>query len=337
MKQFDLLGLRGAMKLAMVACASAAFSVSLGLAPTAHAQGTSPVPPSFQPRTGVYLGGGCEGRKRLASFEQWLGRPVDFVVDFLPTDSWDVMARTAAWVARCWSEAGKEAVISMPMLTRDGATLEAGARGDYDVQIKNVAQQLIGQGHAKATIRLGWEFNANWFGWSATKDPAQYVAYWRRAVAAMRSVPGAEFRFDWNPIIGPGMKSPESAYPGDDVVDVIGADVYNNNYFPPSVTAQQRWNALRDGGYGLKWHRDFATKHGKPISFPEWGTGTRTDGHGGGDDPIFMKGMVDWIAETKPAYQAYWDYPARDYNSMLSGGRQPNSEKIFLDAFGRRR
>ena len=337
MKQFDVFDLRGALKLALAACVSLAFSASLGVAPPAYAQGTSAEQPLVQPRLGVYLGGGCEGRKRIASFEQWLGRPIDFVVDFLPQDSWDSMIRTGAWVARCWREAGKEAVISMPMIPRDGtSTLEAGASGAYDGKIAQVAQALIAQGHGKTVIRLGWEFNASWFAWSALKDPVQYVAYWRRIVTVMRGVPGAEFRFDWNPIVGPGMKSPEAAYPGDDVVDIIGADVYNNNYFPAGVTAEQRWKAMRDGPFGLRWHRDFAQKRGKLLSFPEWGTGTRADGHGGGDDPVFMSGMVEWLAQVKPAYQAYWDYPARDYNSMLSNGRQPNSEKLFLDAFGKR-
>ncbi len=296
-----------------------------------------PVPtalPAQQTQVGVYLGGGCDGRKRLTRFEEWLGRPVDFVVDFLAWDSWEAMTRAASWVGRCWKEAGKRVVVSMPMMPRDKSmSMEAGLRGDYDEHIANVARQLVGFGHGGATIRLGWEFNAGWYVWSATKRPDLYASYWRHIVGVMRGVPGAAFRFDWNPIIGPGMPSPEAAYPGDDVVDVIGADVYNNNFFPKGTSAEQRWKAMRDGPHGLRWHLAFARKHGKPISFPEWGTGTRPDGHGGGDDPVFMQGMVEWINSSAPEYQAYWDYPAKDFNAQISNGRQPESAKIFLDAF----
>nr|WP_186329658.1 glycosyl hydrolase [Variovorax boronicumulans] len=288
-----------------------------------------------KPQIGVYLGGGCDGRKRLQAFENWLGRPVDFVVDFLAWDSWDAMAWAAGWVGRCWQEAGKRVVVSMPMFPRSKEySLEAGARGDYDDKIRVVAQQLIRYGHGAATIRLGWEFNASWFAWYATKKPDQFVANWRRVVETMRSVPGAKFRFDWNPIVGPGMASPEPAYPGDDVVDVIGGDVYNNNYFPAGTPAEQRWQVLRDGPFGLRWLREFARKHGKPMSFPEWGTGQRPDGKGGGDDPVFMRGMIEWIAANPPEYHAYWDYNAKDYRSALSDGKQPLSAKEFLDAFG---
>ncbi len=315
-----------------------AVGVCLVLMSHAGAQGSAPEPAAVaRPQVGVYLGGGCDGRNRLASFQRWLGRPVDFVVDFLAWDSWDAMARAAGWVGKCWQEAGQRIVVSMPMMPRTGASMEAGARGEYDTQIAAVARELVRYGHGKSTIRLGWEFNADWYVWGASKKPAVYVAYWRRIVTVMRAVPGAEFRYDWNPIVGPGMRSPEAAYPGDDVVDVIGADVYNNNYFPAGVTPEQRWTAMRDGPLGLRWHRAFAKKHGKPTSFPEWGTGTRPDGHGGGDDPVFMRGMTEWLAENPPEYHAYWDYRAPDYNARLSDDKQPQAARIFLDALGGKR
>lgn len=284
---------------------------------------------------GVYLGAGCDGRNRLAQFKQWAGREPDFVIEFLAQNSWDAMASAAGWAAKCWQQAGQRVVFSMPMLPKDGvSSFDAGIRGDYDEKIANVVRQLIRQGYGGATIRLGWEFNANWYAWSSTKHPQLFVSYWRRMVQVIRSVPGAQFRFDWNPIVGPGVNSPEPAYPGDDVVDVIGADVYNNNYFPPGTTAEQRWAALRDSPYGLRWHRDFARKRGKPMSFPEWGTGTRPDGHGGGDDPVFMRGMTEWIGTHPLEYHAYWDYPAPDYNARLSDGSKPQAAEIFLRAFG---
>jgi hypothetical protein len=283
----------------------------------------------------TYLGGGCTGRDKLPAFEHWLGRPVDMMVDFLSVDSWKGLESTSIWGGDCWRDWGGRVVLSIPMLPRDGtSTLADGAAGAYDDHIRRIATNLAERGHGRAIIRIGWEFNAPWFSWTSVREPAQYVAYWRRFVAVMRSVPNTQFRFDWCPILGIGVASPEPAYPGDDVVDIIGADVYNVNYFPPGIGPAQRWQALRDAPFGLDWHQRFARAHGKPISFPEWGTGTRPDGHGGGDDAVFMTGMVDWIRAHDVAYQGYWDYGAPDFNAKLSDGSQPAAAAVYLDAFG---
>lgn len=291
------------------------------------------LPPRAQLAT--YLGGGCTGRDRLPAFEQWLGRKVDMMVDFLSVDSWKGLESTAIWGGECWRDWGGRVVISIPMLPRDGqSTLAEGAAGRYDEHIRKIATNLAERGHGHAIIRIGWEFNASWYTWSSIREPKDYIAYWRRFVAVMRSVPGTQFRFDWCPILGVGVASPEPAYPGDDVVDIIGADVYNVNYFPPSVSSAQRWQALRDAPFGLNWHQGFASAHGKPMSFPEWGTGTRPDGHGGGDDAVFVTGMVGWIRTHRVEYHGYWDYVAPDFNAKLSDGSKPASAAVFLDAFG---
>lgn len=291
------------------------------------------LPPRAQLAT--YLGGGCTGRDRVPAFERWLGRKVDMMVDFLSVDSWRGLESTAIWGGECWRDWGGRVVLSIPMLPRDGqSTLAEGAAGRYDEHIRKIASSLAERGHGHAVIRIGWEFNAPWFTWTSVRKPREYVAYWRRFVAVMRSVPNTQFRFDWCPILGVGVVSPEPAYPGDDVVDIIGADVYNVNYFPPGVSEAQRWQALRDAPFGLNWHQRFAAAHGKPMSFPEWGTGTRPDGHGGGDDAVFMAGMVNWIRTHRVEYHGYWDYEAPDFNAKLSDGSKPASARVFLDAFG---
>lgn len=283
----------------------------------------------------AYLGPGCDGRDRVHGFEQWQGRKLDKVVDFLDAGSWQAMESTAKWVAHCWQAWSGRLVVSVPMLPIDSnSTLELAARGEYDDHMRKVAERLVAGGLGDVVIRLGWEFNAAWFPWSALKEPRLYVAAYRRFVGVMRGVKGASFRFDWCSALGVGVASPEPAYPGDDVVDFIGADVYNVNYLPPDVMPQQRWLALRDGPYGLQWHKRFAAAHGKPMSYPEWGTGTRPDGHGGGDDPIFMAGMIQWIKTNDIAYHGYWDCRAPDYDARLSDGRQPASATLYLKAFG---
>jgi hypothetical protein len=287
------------------------------------------------PKIGAYLGGGCDGFKRVPAFETWLGRKVDVMVDFLAADSWSAMVSTASWVGDCWKSMPSKVVISIPMLPRDqSSTLADGVDGAYDQHFRNIATILANKGHGNAVIRIGWEFNASWFPWSSTKTPVAYVNFWRRIVSVMRDVPNTSFRFDWCPVLGSGVASPEPAYPGDDVVDVIGADIYNVNYSAPGTTPAQRWKYLLEAPFGLQWHKKFAAAHGKPMSYPEWGTGTRPDGHGGGDDPVFMAGMTQWIQGSQVEYHGYWDYKAPDFNARLSDGSQPLSAAIYLESFG---
>ncbi|RCW76044.1 glycoside hydrolase family 26 protein [Pseudorhodoferax soli] len=291
-------------------------------------------PAAEPPALGTYQGAGCTGRDRLKAHETWLGRKVDVVLDGPAQDSWSAMRSSTKWIAQCWQNTGKAMVFSLPMLPKDGSsTLVAGGQGAYNAHVRQIAQTLVEHGHANATIRIGWEFNAAWFHWNSLKDPESWKAYWRQIVTTMRAVPGAQFQFDWCVIVHAGAPSPEAAYPGDDVVDTIGADVYNGNW-NPSLSAEQRWGMVRNARFGLDWHRRFAAEHGKPMSFPEWGTGSRPDGHGGGDDPVFMRNMIQWIQSNPVKYHIYWDYKAPDYDGQLSSGKRPLAEAEFLRAFG---
>ncbi len=94
-------------------------------------------------------------------------------------------------------------------------------------------------------------------------------------------------RYDWCPGWGPQDSPADLAYPGDDVVDYIGLDVYD---FKHEGSVEERWNTFYlKAPFGLEWHRDFAARHGKPMSYPEWGVGNF------GDNPYFIQQMHDWF------------------------------------------
>jgi hypothetical protein len=44
--------------------------------------------------------------------------------------------------------------------------------------------------------------------------------------------------------------------------------------------------------------------------------------------------MAEWVAAPDVLYHGYWDYPAPDYDGLLSTGRQPNAARAFREAFG---
>ena len=277
-------------------------------------------------RIGLFPDGSCPAGPVVAAFERWLGRKPDLGLDFIDMRlGWDGFLTSANWILGCWQGTHDPLVLSVPMLMQEAdPSLRRGAEGAYDRHFRGLAETLIAHGQAGAILRLGWEFNGDWFHWAAERDPDAFVAFWRRIVDVMRGARSARFRFDWNPILG-GTGPLERVYPGDDAVDIIGLDTYNQSW-PRMRDPARRWRYLLDHAAGLRWHRDFAAAHGKPRSFPEWGTGMRPDGHGGGDDPLFIRNMLAWMQEGGPVeYACYWDVRAEDYDAKVSDGRLPQA------------
>jgi hypothetical protein len=282
-----------------------AFVVALGAGNVAPPAGALPLTD-----LGVYRG--AADPEAVADFGRWLGREPSWALDFLPGTSWRTIARPR-WFAQLWAESPYRVVYSVPLLPFSGdSSLRQGAAGVYDVYFEQLARGLVRAGEGDAVIRLGWEFNGDWFPWTAAGAEDAFVAYWQRVVDAMRSVDGASFSFDWSPSAGPNAMDADSAYPGDDYVDYIGLDVYDVTGKGSAESREQRWNTLMDQPFGLAWHAEFATAHGKPMTFPEWGLWLDEADGGGGDDPYFIEQMWRWTTLHDVTYQMYFDYDGSD-------------------------
>lgn len=288
--------------------------------------------------TGSYQGGiNPRGQNDFA--KKYLQKPTsDVALEFVPGDSWTAI-EGPSWMTDPWknSEYKRKMVFGVPMLPPDASTsLAQGATGAYNSHYQKLAQNLVNAGMDNAVLRIGWEFNGNWFRWSAANGQASnFVNYWKQIVTTMRSVPGANFKYDWNPTNGTAsLAYPEQAYPGDAYVDYIGIDAYNGSWIPNYQDPVARWNDIMYAPRGLDFWVKFAEGHNKPISFPEWGTGNREDGHGGGDDAAFIKNMYDVMSSTNTAYNVYWDYPALDYNAALKNNPKAAAEftRLFAGA-----
>lgn len=258
-------------------------------------------------QSGIFDGSGAVASAEALS--QWRGTPITRYVDYLGGQTWAEIENPNWWSSQ-WRDSGIALTYSVSMVPRSGGgTLEEGATGAYNYHFRRLAQRLVANGQPDVIIRMGWEFNGSWMWWSATKDPQAFVQYWRQIVTTMRSVPGARFRFDWNPSRGtsvPGFKD-ESAYPGDTYVDYIGMDVYDQSWAPGASDPAVRWANIVNCPYGLAWHAAFAAEHHKRMTFPEWGLSWRSDGYGGGDDPYFIQQMHSWMANHDVAYESYFD------------------------------
>ncbi len=310
------------------------------------------------PYMAIYRSGVAGVRKGFYdAYGPWLNRTVYWGEDFIPTEYWSKI-EGEEWELGTWAPwvnklPGRRYLLSMPVLVSGGdkpgavvpmpkggvpASLEEGAKGDYNIHYQHLAENLVKHKLGNTLIRVGWEFNGGWYLWRTLtpEKAAAFAAYFRQIVTTMRAVPGADkIQFIWNPNMQPGWPyDPEKAWPGDDVVDYVGIDVYDQSFakdtypFPPNATpdeilARQKlvWDTVinSEKAYGLPYWVKFAAAHHKPLVIPEWGIYDRPDKHGGGDDPYFVQQMFNFIYN--PAnnvyFECYFDVHAGDGNHQL--------------------
>jgi hypothetical protein len=301
--------------------------------------------PAVTAKVGVFRGTDVP---EVQAFQDWLGRDVDYVVDFSTRATWAEITQPV-YMIEAWKGTGYRPVYSMALLPEDPAeTMERGAAGEYDHYFKDLARLLVEGDQADAILRLGWEFNLEDSRWS-TGDPQVFIDYYRHVVAAMREQPGQQFEFDWNPNNGKAKYDAAKYYPGDDVVDYVGIDSYDvawgfHTYpYPDDCDADCRsgrqknaWNrSIYGGSRGLKFWSDFARTKGKPMSFPEWGMWQREDNHGGGDDAAYLRRMKAFIDDPKNrvAYHSYFEVDGHDGPHRLMT-TYPEAGKVFKSLFG---
>lgn len=280
---------------------------------------------------GVFRG---TDRQQVEEFASWLGRPLEVVMDFSARDSWEQISRPT-YMLEEWEDSGMRPVYGVAMLPVEdsSATMSRGAAGEYDGYFRTLAEELVAAGQADAALRIGWEFNLAGSRWS-TPESQQFVDYWRNIVEVMRSVEGSRFSFDWNVNNGDGNAYDATTYyPGDDVVDVIGVDVYDQSGRPGTypypdpcdgacrlARQQAAWQEQVLGGErGLQFWSSFAAEHGKPLSLPEWGLWQRPDGTGGGENPFFIERMHDFIEDpsNNVLYHGYFENDGDDGQHTL--------------------
>ena len=334
-RRFPALRTRLARTLTVVAAAAVTTSVAVPALTGGPAQAGTVTPRPIvagHALSGVVSNNGLSGAN---AFGSWRGRPIEVIVNYLGTSTWDsITGVTKQGLTGYWAGSSAHRVWSVPMLPlNQSASLTAEANGDYNSKFVSVAQQLVAGGDGSSTIRLGWEMTGNWYTWSGAKNPAAFAAAWRQVVTAMRSVPGAHFTFDFN--IAMGDADPSAMYPGDSYVDFVGADNYDTSWatsYAPSDHVKV-WNHIRTESYGLDWLAAFANKHGKRMAFDEWGLSRTCNGHGAGDDPYFVQQFTSWMAQHDVAYEAYFN---RDYTSCekhaLSNGQFPNAAAAYKTA-----
>ncbi|WP_030418205.1 glycoside hydrolase family 26 protein [Streptomyces sp. NRRL F-5065] len=302
------------------AAPSAAPSAVPAPGPAAPATGHTPA-------FGAYLDYGPDGVTRMAELGEWLGG-ADLRVGhtYLPGDRWSNIEGApgflTSWARWRTARPDRMLVLNVPMMERneDGVgdaevrtLLRQGAAGRFDHHYRALAERLVALRVPDTVLVLGWEMNGTTYTHRCGPDPEAWKTYWNRIVTTMRSVPGQEFRFDFAPSRGRDAVPWTECYPGDDTVDVIGMDSYDQ---PRGMPFDEQVSEP----YGLQAHVDFAKAHGKPVSYPEWGLFRN------GDNPEYMRRMLAWMDEHRPLYNTVTDYCP---HGVWQCGQNPESTAVY--------
>jgi Glycosyl hydrolase family 26 len=289
---------------------------------------------------GVYAGAGCPSC--VSSFANEIhDTGLHYAMDFFDGSSWSTISDPSYFLAR-WVRSNYQMIWGVPILPNNGSTLAEGAAGSFNKYFVALAQKLVADRQGASIIRLGWEFNGGWFPWAAKGQQANFIAYWHNIVTAMRSVPGAAFRFEWNPTVGDlGVGDLATYYPGNAYVDFIGLDVYDTAWASyPGEQAQ--FDKIKTEPFGLNWLSSFAAQQNKPIVLPEWGLGWGASAPNsaavtdpgkqtsGGDDPGFIIDVASWVIAHKVFEATYWD----SGTSSLGRGANTESAAALTGEFG---
>jgi Glycosyl hydrolase family 26 len=361
-----------AVCLSAAACSGSSSSLSSAKMTTGTSAG-----PSYSFGRGLGFYDGKSGPSGIEAAASWLGssNSVKYAQDFIDATDWSHIS--TPWQLSNWKDSPFTMIWGVPMLPCGGPSTQCPtnvaeynqvAGGGADGYYKTLAENLVAAGFGTSYIRLGWEFNASWMGWSVCNGQgsgldswaSDFVPAFRNIVTSMRSVSGANFKFIWNPLVSSNASciggNLEKFYPGDKYVDMVALDVYDGVGQAVSSNAA-RWTDLVNGvnggnwtsivpesvggqsfkGYGLSWLAAFGRKHGKEIGIPEWGLNMASAMAGGGDDPYFVTQMAAWIKANASGPAIFWNY--NDGTLPLdipndSSGQTPAATAAFKVAFG---
>jgi hypothetical protein len=267
------------------------------------------------------------------AFAAWRGHPLDVVEAWSDRATWsDIISPT--WLYKEWQGSAYTMAFGVAMLPEGvpGVSLQACASGTYNSRWRQFGSVISSYGLGKSIIRLGWEFNGDWYAWQATQ-PAVWAKCWQQVVTSARSTaPGLQWDWDVNRGVSAGLADPTQAYPGNAYVDAVGIDSYDSW---PAATTSAGWQTQLNGTQGLNYWLAFAKAHGKHLSVPEWGNVGASRSSAGGDDPAYVQDMKGFFAANAASisFEASFQASSSTGGGYGTGTTVPNSAAAYRAGF----
>lgn len=190
-------------------------------------------------------------------------------------------------------------------------------------------------------LRFCYEMMGDWMGWGrqypGNEHGQRYITMWRRVHAAVEARHPGVFEWDWcgdfwssGDAITEGTLANNWFWPGDDVVDYIGSDNYDVYVYGDN---NQRWAAILDR---MQNQATFAANHpGIRCTQDEWALWNPNNASGGGDNPVYIAGMLNFMIDNDYAWGAYFDtYGNDDVRTTLA--ENPNGLAAFRNTMNTR-
>ena len=285
--------------------------------------------------SGIWLGGFTPAP--LERFGTWRGAPVETATSYTSYESWKEMA--SDWTIAAMAGFEGTLVFGVPVLpSKEGqGTLADVASGKHDATWRAIALNLQRNGRADAIVRVAPEANGSrWSTWGADAKKAEdYKAAFRHVVSVMRATePRLSYGFDIScgtEVTGnPDRMAPlTSLYPGDDVVDVIGCDVYDETEMNFDGVPEHLGGTAKGPNVGEVL--DFAKAHGKPLGIPEWGLNRNL---GPGDHPEFVTAMRSFLDKHAGdiLFENYFSESRTDLGSgIFEKDQNPNAAQRYRE------
>lgn len=255
--------------------------------------------------TGRWLSGESDAKTVAdGTFADWRGRRIDIGGTWASYDSPEHQISSPNWAIAPGSPFADtprmDYAVGGPL---DHETWAQAASGSFDArwiaQLQTLRTAWGSRAASNMFIRFAHEMNGNWFSWSvAPENTDNFIAAWRRFYNLVQAYfPGAQLV--WAPNDQTSWTyDPRSLWPGDQYVNVVGVDSYNQY---PWVNSQAsfiaKMNAVtyQGGPIGLESWRRFALSHAKRFAIPEWANASVANGGGGGDAPVFITLFHQWL------------------------------------------
>jgi len=301
--------LRGVI--AVVAATAVACSAPPGEPATTILPSAAPAARGGWPAAGGLSGVNGDPDITAASVEAfcaWRGRACGVAQVPTARDSWESMT-AATWFYDAFAGFPGRLVITQSLVPdRRPQDMAACAAGDHDADWRTFGRLMVEHGRAASVVRLGWEFNATSNSWAAV-DPQQWIACFRRAAQGIRQGdPAVTIEWTVNGHVTDRRTCDGLSircWPGDDVVDLVGIDWYDQG---PAVRSRADFVAEAARPEGLNWLLAFARAHGKRFAVGEWGVAPGSTGNETGENPAFIGWMHDWFTQNagELAYETYF-------------------------------